>query len=215
MLGFHLIISTFILLISYSAFSGDFELEKNKAVVVIDDSNNIWWGKYISSDGDMVKVKLNPAHKNISYIGFDTFVRNVPRDKVFACIAAQSKLYYAVNGAPFRPVLTCANGIITNSYGNYFIKKQYTVEVDEINGIKRDMKIIAELKAGPRKVVVRRVFADGYIYFFNKKTQYHGWVTKDKVKLINKRPNFNKVPKNEAEEESTMVSLLESKSTIQ
>lgn len=224
MRGYYLIAPALILIISYGAFSANIELEKSKAVVVIDDSNNIWWGKYISSDGEKVKVKLNPANKNISYVGFDTFISTVPRDKVFPCVAAQSKMHFVAYSVPgtHRPCLTCANGIITNSSGSFYFPKQYSLEVDEIDGIRKGSKIMAELKNGISKVRVKHVFDDGYIYFYGRhKNSYgqdicgYGWVKKDKVKLIYKRPKFNTTKVNKEDEESLMVSLIESKSTIQ
>ena len=44
----------------------------------------------------MVKIKFNPANKNLSYLGNDSFIENVPRDKVFACVAPQSKMHFLV-----------------------------------------------------------------------------------------------------------------------
>jgi hypothetical protein len=213
----------FNLLMSCSTMAANADLENSDAVVVKDDENNLWWGKYIDADGDTIQVRLNPTGKNIyyigyksfSYMGYKSFSSKIRRDKVFPCTTPATKKHLLCdNGRSiYRVSLICANGVALTTSGAVYGPLQYSLEVDELDDIKKGSKILFE----NRKREVKYIFGNGNIRYSYRYAGniYEGEAHKDKVKLIYKRPKFNDNSKIDRGEQSSMISLLESKSGIE
>jgi hypothetical protein len=218
MLGiYRFVFFVFNLILSCSTIAANADLENSDAVVVKDDDNNIWFGKYISADGDTIRVRLNPAGKNISYMGYKSFSSKIRRDKVFPCRTPDKKKHLCLHKKDrsiYRVSLICTNGEVLTTSGINYESGSYALEVDRIDDIKKGSKIIFK----NRKREVKYIFDDGYIHYSYryKGDIYEGGAHKDEVRLIYKRPKFKDNAKIDRAAESSMISLLdESKSKIQ